>query len=82
MNINPEIMLNVCHWTAFTLVIALPFVLPGCLAALGAASALYTLTWCLRFCLRLWRLPVSSSDLKPLLRGLSRTAVFRLFEFL
>lgn len=65
MEINPEIVLNGCHFAALMLIIALPILLPGCTAASSAAGAIYSVTWTLKIVLRLWR--------KPSLRYVLRT---------
>lgn len=68
MNVNPEVILNACHWTALILVIALPILLPSFPAAAGAAFAVYMLTRSLRVVVGLWKLRFSRNNLKPLCR--------------
>lgn len=55
MEINAEMLLHGCCLAAFTLVLLLPVVLPGAVAAIAAAQVVCKAAWALKALLRLWR---------------------------
>lgn len=57
MEIQIEMILNGCYWTAFVLAVALPILLPAFVAAATIASTLCSVIWALRVMLRLCRAP-------------------------
>lgn len=78
MEIQLETMLNGCYWTAFVLAIALPTLLPTCVAAASIAGTLCTVIWGLRVLLRLYLAP-SAFHAARLARRPLIAEVFRLY---